>query len=109
MHPSGEQKHIFKPFLCSYSPALAHICFRCLRLTHLNIFPAILLICDTLEPDCPPFLFTDHVLMTKLCTYFLICGGAIQMFKIKVSVIHTIENMYLISNLNADKIKVKQM
>lgn len=31
------------------------------------------------------------------------------MFKVKVSVTHTIKNMYLISNLNADKIKVKQM
>lgn len=31
------------------------------------------------------------------------------MFKIKVSLAHPIKNVHLISNLNADKIKVKQM
>lgn len=36
-------------------------------------------------------------------------GGAIQMCKIKMSVAHPTKNMHLISNLNADKIKVKQM
>lgn len=117
MHPSGEEKHILKPFPGSYSPGCegksiclsAHLLLEMHKGDSSEHFPCY-------SPNSSVTLQSLTVLFSSqimcllpicVCKFSDKFDGGIQTFKIKVTVIHTIKHAYLISNLNADKIKLK--